>query len=189
MSLILDKTGKFPNYNLIGEKFGLWSVISWEGRGKSKSCGCMTNNLKSKHNMIHTPEYCAWSSMKNRCHNPNKDIYKNYGGRGIFVCRRWRKSFEKFYRDMGPRPSSKHSIDRINNNYGYIPFNCRWATQREQMNNTRVNRFISFRGETLTLFQWARKIGIDRSNIYNRINNLGWSIEKTLTTPVKKKNV
>ena len=202
-----------PSYNLVGEKYGFLTVVSWEGKnydhrnfwlckcicgntkiisdrvlrkGKSKSCGCMSKELKSKHKLIYSPEYQAWSSMKSRCYNPNKTVYKDYGGRGIYVCRRWRKSFENFYKDMGRRPTKEHSIDRIDNNYGYIPFNCRWATQKEQMNNVRTNHLISFNGETLTLIQWSRKTGINRTTIYNRINKLGWTIEKSLTTPVRK---
>ena len=83
------------------------------------------------------PEYRAWAALRNRCSNPNHDAYKNYGGRGIKVCERW-NDFLAFLEDMGPRPSPKHSIDRINNDGNYEPDNCRWATRSEQCRNMRA---------------------------------------------------
>lgn len=84
-------------------------------------------------------EYGIWSNIKHRCLNPNYRDYKNYGGRGIAVCDRWRDSFDNFMDDMGPRPSLKHSIDRIDNNGNYEPSNCRWATYSQQNRNQRLN--------------------------------------------------
>jgi len=103
--------------------------------GGSKSCGCdRKNNLK--HKLCGTKEYNSWNNMKIRCYNPSHKQYKDYGGRGIRVCNEWLNSFEQFYKDMGPRPIGT-TLDRINNNKGYEPSNCRWSTPKEQSKNRR----------------------------------------------------
>jgi len=118
--------------------------------------------------------------MKQRCNNPRDAGFHNYGGRGIRVCARWQNSFEAFCRDMGERPTAKHSIDRIDNDGSYEPENCRWATQRTQVNNSRMVRKIKAAGEELSLAQWARRLGISRERarvlhnngqLVSRINN------------------
>ena len=93
---------------------------------------------EEKHGMRNTPEYEVWSAMIQRCHNPKNKKYADYGGRGIFVCRRWRYSFASFIADMGRRPPGKLTVQRVDNDAGYKPSNCVWATHREQCTNRRM---------------------------------------------------
>ncbi len=157
--------------------------------GGSKSCGCRKADLAaemSKRNITHglhdAPEYQVWSQMKARCCNRRHRSYRYYGGRGISVCKEWLGSFKRFYSDMGPRPSSKHSLDRIDNDGNYEPGNCRWATRTEQANNTRRCQFVEFNGETKTVTQWAGQIGIPPDRLFYRLHK-GWDVERALTTP------
>jgi hypothetical protein len=101
------------------------------------SCGCFHKEVKTNHGLTGTYEYHIWNSMKQRCNNPKNISYKDYGGRGIKVCDRWLNSFNFFLEDMGKKPDG-YSLDRINNDDGYKPTNCRWATMKEQSNNRRV---------------------------------------------------
>lgn len=111
---------------------------------RTKSCGCLKSELASigkyatKHGKYNTPEYMAWSQLKQRCLNTRCKDYPSYGGRGIAVCDQWRDNFEQFLQDVGVRPSKQHSLDRTDNNKGYEPSNCRWATITEQNQNRRV---------------------------------------------------
>lgn len=125
------------------------------------------------------PEYRSWESMKYRCLNPNCRAYKDYGGRGIGVYGPWIASFAQFLEDVGPRPTLDHCLERIDNNGDYSPGNVRWATPLEQGSNKRNNRVIEFAGETLTLAQWARRVGVHRQVIRWRLN-AGWPIERIL---------
>lgn len=157
--------------------------------GITQSCGCLHSELlirsNTTHGMAHrTPEYRSWTAMLTRCTNPNSPNYPNYGGRGISVCDRWR-SFENFYADMGPRPDGC-SVDRIDVNGNYEPDNCRWATKATQANNTRANIPLTHNGRTMNLAEWARESGISVGALRRRIFDLGWSTERSLTTPLRK---
>ena len=149
-------------------------------RGEIKSCGCLQRERNTTHGLSNTKEHIAWTNMKQRCHNKNNKNYKNWGGRKIKVCDRWQNSFENFYKDMGKRPTGT-SLDRIDGNGNYEPNNCRWATIKEQNNNTRRNHPLTFNGKTQNISQWANEIGIDYYILYSRIWR-GWSVERALTT-------
>lgn len=146
--------------------------------GVTKSCGCLHRERRTKHGGTGTKVYAVWRAMHERCVNPKVRNYPNYGGRGINVCERW-KDYAAFRDDMGPRPDGG-TLDRINNDGNYEPGNCRWATQREQMNNVRKNVRLTFRGETRTVSEWARRLGVTRDRLYWRLKT-GWPIEEALT--------
>ena len=151
----------------------------------TRSCGCLRGTSK-KHG--HTTkngvslEYKSWSHMIRRCTDPNSHNYKWYGGKGIKVHPRYLK-FQNFLDDLGPRPSPKHSIDRIDGTKNYEPGNLRWATQKEQVRNQNKTIIIVFNGETRPLVEWAEILNIHRSTLYDRLNRYGWSIADTLTVP------
>jgi hypothetical protein len=128
------------------------------------------------------PEYGVWNTMRSRCYNPRVERYPNYGGRGIQVCERWRKSFADFLADMGRRPSSQHQLERIDNDGNYEPGNVRWALPTENARNRRSSRLIVHAGETLTLAEWAERTGLKVATIWARLK-MGWSVADALTVP------
>jgi len=132
------------------------------------------------------PLYDLWRAMVDRCHNPRAHGFKNYGGRGIVVCSRWRESFDDFVSDVGERPSRKHSLDRKDNDGNYEPGNVRWATRSEQARNTRFNRLLTAFGKTQTAEEWAIETGLPKSTLFNRIRR-GWPDEKVIGTPRQAK--
>ena len=134
-----------------------------------------------------TVEYRIWDGIKQRCYSPGNSNWHKYGAKGIVMCDRWRNSFAAFLDDMGPRPSEKHSIDRYPNQTGnYEPGNCRWATSLEQNANLTRNRMLTCGGETLHASEWARRMGVNVSVVFKRLR-MGWSDEKTITTPSRKR--
>lgn len=154
--------------------------------GDTRSCGCLRRDLLNEKSSKKSkmPEYGIYRSIISRCLNPNVKRYNNYGGRGINICQRWLDGFENFIADMGERPSVYHSIERIDNNGGYSPENCKWATMDEQAKNRSNNYFIEFGGERMILQDWSKRIGINHSNLKKRIER--WGVEEALTRPVKK---
>ena len=119
-------------------------------KGNVKSCGCLRKEIKTSHGMTRSSEYCIWAGIIQRCRNPKSMSYKNYGGRGITVCDEW-MDFANFLKDMGKKPSSKHTIERVNNDEGYNPTNCIWADRFVQSQNQRirVDNKTGFRGVSL----------------------------------------
>lgn len=129
--------------------------------------------------VMDSPEYSTYLAAKKRCNNPKDTAYVRYGGRGIEF--RF-ESFEEFFAAIGPKPSPKHSIDRINNDGHYEAGNVRWATDNEQRMNTRRTRFLTLHGVTRSLQEWAQLLGVNPRRLYSRLFR-DWCHECTLTTP------
>lgn len=156
-------------------------------KGHTKSCGCkreimISDSLKT-HGMTNTRIFKIWNRMNQRCAKPYISSYKYYGGRGITVCKEWKNDFQKFYEwSLKNGYADNLTIDRIDNNLGYSPENCRWITRKENCRNKRNNRLITFEGETKTISEWAELYNMPFSRLYGRINK-GWDIERALKTP------
>lgn len=171
--------------------------------GNSKSCGCFRRELMREaaktRNLRHgegsngkeTPEYRAWTAMLSRCNNSNHRMYPDYGGRGIKVCARW-SLYENFLADMGRRPSDKHSLDRSNNEGGYSPENCRWATAIQQNNNQRrkthetkygKHALFEHSGKTQPISEWCHETGI-KMRTYRARRQAGMTMAEALFTPL-----
>lgn len=158
-------------------------------KGLTRSCGCLiaaraAANTRHGHSSggASTPEYRTWVSMRSRCRNPNTTHFSFYGGRGIRVCPEWDASFEAFLRDVGPRPSDDHSLDRIDNDRGYEPGNVRWAPSAIQNRNKRSFNFYEYEGDMLTMPQIADRTGIPLDRLRYRIAQ-GWSLQEAIELP------
>ena len=130
----------------------------------------------------HSPEYVAWIGIKQRCLDPKCRSYKDYGERGITICRNWEKSFRSFFKHVGPRPSPAHSLGRIDNNRNYEPGNVRWETTSQQSRNKSTTNYLTLNGITRSRADWSDLLGLGPTTVKNRLIR-GWSIEKALTTP------
>lgn len=146
---------------------------------------CATKLWKTGDGRSKTPLYKLWRNMHARCINPAHIAYKNYGARGITVCKRW-SSFDNFRADVSPRPDGL-TLERIDNSKGYSPSNCRWASRKEQNTNKRTNRMLTVWGETQMLAEWARRLGTKPTTIWLRLEKYGWSVTDACTVPVRKK--
>lgn len=149
---VIEFAGFVPsNTSSKSQKLGTWRCVCACGaqtvvkgryltKGETKSCGCLKSDSLRKRNSIHgmsgTRTYASWAMMIQRCTNPNFESYERYGGAGVTICKEW-MTFENFYKDMGVRPPGK-SLDRIDNNQGYHPGNCRWSTDLVQAQNRRA---------------------------------------------------
>ena len=206
MSKVIDLTGqRFGRLTVIervgsnNHKKALWLCICDCGtqktvcsnhliRGATRSCGCFRRDGLSKRNIVHnesnTRLFKIWLGIIYRCTKPNSAAYHNYGGRGISIFDEWKDSFISF-RDWATTHGYRDelTLDRIDNDKGYYPTNCRWADRRTQANNMRKNRHITYDNKTMTVSEWSIETNIGATTLRNRLYR-GWSVEKALTTPV-----
>lgn len=191
-----------------GKRFGALTVLRREGRimrragwrcrcdcgkevvvdgtklrqGQKKSCS-IGHYFRQPLSLVSGAERRCWDAMLQRCYNPKTKSFKNYGGRGIRVARQWRNSFQQFLADVGPRPSSKHSLDRYPDNNGdYEPGNVRWATKSEQARNTRVTVRVVVDGVQIPLKDYTEKLGIEHRLVRKRFR-AGMALEDAITKP------
>lgn len=162
----------------------LYRILS----GNTQSCGCLGKsrgkiNLTT-HGKNKTREHRAWVAIRRRCNNPNTLDAKLYRSKGIKVCKRWDK-FLNFLKDMGKCPPG-YSIDRIDNNKNYCPSNCRWATALEQGNNTSRNVKFTYKGETMNMSQWARRLGIPYCMLKSRWHRK-WPLDRMMQGRLPRK--
>lgn len=158
---------------------------------ENHSCGCIRREARTHGATCGNysarkipPEYRLWANIKNRCYNVKYAGYKDYGGRGIRVCDEWRNSFESFYKYIGNRPSASHSLDRINNDGNYEPGNVRWATRKEQNNNTRITKYVNVGGKKVPYSEAELILNLRRGTLTSRINNMGWDEGDAVSTPL-----
>ncbi len=192
--------------DLTGQRFGLQTVTRYLGKDprhqrqweclcdcgkivvrrtnvlkRTRSCGCLRGT--PSHRKSHTPVFIAWANMIQRTTHAAKPCYRNYSGRGIQVCERWR-TFANFYADMGEHPGPEFTLERIDVNGDYEPGNACWATWTDQARNKRNSRLVPFNGALRPLFEVAAALGIHPRTLSGRLDR-GWSVERALTTPLK----
>lgn len=194
--------------DIAGQRFGAWTVLSYKGDRLwicRCSCGAVRDitgyNLRSgvslgcracrcghgTHYESKTRLYMIWAGMLDRCRNPNSPIYSHYGGRGVAVCREWR-SFETFREwALGHGYADDLTIERVENDRGYSPSNCVWATRKAQARNRRSSRILEWRGRRVTLAEASEITGLGSSTIWKRLK-LGWSPERALSQPIRRAN-
>lgn len=161
-------------------------------RGHTRSCGCFEAESRSTraitHGLSNKRIYITWRNMMLRCHNPSHKSHEGYGSRGIRVCDDWKVSVESFcaYVSQLPHYGEKdRTLDRINNNGNYEPGNVRWATATEQNRNKRTCKVIEFNGKSQNVSEWASELNMIDITLGARLRK-GWSVERALTTPVRK---
>lgn len=154
--------------------------------GRTTSCGCYRTELSTarlwRHGRYGTQEYRAYKNAKNRCYRVVDRGYANYGGRGIQMCARWRRSFLEFFADMGPCPPG-YTLEREDNEGHYEPGNCVWALMKTNCRNRRTNRRITFNGTTRTLAEWAEVAGLPYKTLHGRLSAHAWDFARAITTP------
>ena len=188
--------GRKCSYWLCKCKCGNTKVIRGASltRGHTKSCGCLhdeaSSNRLTKQNKTHgeskTRLYSIWSDMKKRCQNEKHWAYKNYGGRGITVCKEWQEFLPFYEWAMVNGYCENLTIDRIDNNGDYKPMNCRWVTRKIQGNNKSNNVICTYKGMEYTITQLSEKTGVPRNILYSRICTYKWNVEKAISTPIRR---
>jgi len=149
--------------------------------GHTTSCGCAQRDAVSNHGLHSHPLYARWAGMIRRCYVQADARYSAYGGRGITVCDRWH-DLQSFIEDMEGSFYEGASLDRIDNNAGYSPENCRWVPMPAQASNKRCNIMLTHNGETMSLASWSAVTGINYQTLWDRVQKYGWSARKALTT-------
>jgi hypothetical protein len=197
----------YPRDDLCGRQFGLLKVLAFQSypnngskawwmcqcvcgktfpvygynlkNGNTQSCGCTRPENRKTHGASKTSLYHVYHCMLRRCYCSDDPRFPLYGARGIIVDSCWlgKNGFENFKRDIGPRPSLKHSIDRKNNDGPYSPDNCKWSTQKEQMRNTRQNRIVVYGGLEMTFAEACEKAGVSYDTAHYRFKS-GWPLEE-----------
>ena len=158
--------------------------------GVVQSCGCLhkeaISKINYKHGFSQTALYKVYTSMVQRCENKKHPSYKDYGARGISICDEWRQDRMTFINwAMSNGYAEGKSIDRIENDKGYYPSNCRWTDDKTQANNKRSNRLITIGETTKTLSEWLEVSGVPRRTFYERVE-AGWSEAEAITKPLRK---
>ena len=150
--------------------------------GSRKSCGCL------KPGMSRTKVYQAWADMKQRCLNPMNSRFKDYGERGLKLEAAWIEApigFQNFYEEVGDPPTPEHTLERIDNDLGYVAGNVCWSLPHEQSRNRRSNHLVEYKGRTQCLTDWAIELGVLPKTLSTRINTYKWPIERAFETPVR----
>lgn len=158
-------------------------------KNSNKNQGCSKcKPLKHGHAKKHaaTPEFVTWQNIKRRCDNPNKECFDDYGKRGIRVCDSWINSFKNFLSDMGKKPSSNHSIDRMDNDGDYEPANCRWATLKEQSRNKRNNNFVIINNEKICMQDACKKYNIHHFRVWEIVKSQGKTYQEAFECLLSK---
>lgn len=156
--------------------------------GAVKSCGCLksiSNKSRSTHDMSGTRLYQSWINMKRRCYYKAHPAYKDYGARGIKVCDEWRNSFKNFAEwSLANGYTDNLTIERVDNDKDYEPYNCKWVNLGDQANNRRSNVKITYNNETHNLSEWCKRLNKDYALVYNRIHKNKWDFERAISEPV-----
>lgn len=180
---VLKNGKKYPTYQCLCSCGNIKNIDYYNLKNhKTKSCGC----LFERNSHYKEPLYQRWLYMKSRCNCINNTAYSNYGGRGISVIKEWDEDYFTF-RSWALKNgySDELTLDRIDVNGNYEPQNCRWISIKDQQNNTRANRKVTYHGQTKTVSQWAEELGVHRATLTHRLNF--WNdVEKAFTEPIKK---